>query len=204
MMIDTPVINGVQPMVVKLAPVIKMTVEAFERLCQMNPDLRLELTAKGEVVAMPPAGGETGNRNLALGAAIHVWATQNGEGAGFDSSTGFVLPNGAIRSPDVAWVRRERLAKLTPSERKRFLPLCPDFAVELRSASDRLSDLQAKMEEYIANGAQLGWLLDPQTRSIYVYRPSHAPQHLQDITTISGDPELPGFVLDLTPIWQPL
>jgi Uma2 family endonuclease len=189
---------------VKLEPVIKMTAETFYDLSQLNPELRLELTAKGEVIAMSPAGGETGNRNLAISAALYAWTTSNGEGAGFDSSTGFVLPNGAIRSPDAAWIRRERLAKLTPAQKQRFLPLCPDFVLELRSASDRLSDLQDKMEEYIANGARLGWLLVPQTRSVYVYRPGHAPQQMQEITTLSGEPELPGFVLDLNPIWQPL
>jgi Uma2 family endonuclease len=203
-MIGAPTINGVQPLVVRLEPVIKMTAEDFARLCQLNPELRLELTEKGDVIAMSPAGGETGNRNLAISAALYVWTISNGEGAGFDSSTGFVLPNGAIRSPDAAWVRREQLSRLTPAQKQRFLPLCPDFVLELRSASDRLSDLQEKMEEYIANGARLGWLIVPETRSVYVYRPGRAPQYMQDISTLSGDPELPGFVLDLTPIWKPL
>jgi Uma2 family endonuclease len=139
-----------------------------------------------------------------LTAAFVQWAKHDGEGVAFDSSTGFVLPNGAIRSPDVSWVRRNRLATLTPEQKQRFLPLCPDFALELRSASDRLSDLQDKMEEYIANGARLGWLLVPQTRSVYVYRPGRTSQHMQEITPLSGDPELPGFVLDLNPIWRPL
>jgi Uma2 family endonuclease len=191
-------------MVVKLEPVIKMTDEEFYQFCQLNPDLRLERTAKGEVIIMPPAGGTTGYRNAELTIAFGQWSKQNGEGVIFDSSTGFNLPKGGTRAPVVAWVRHEQLAPLTSEEKQGFLPLCPDFVLELRSPSDRVADLQKKMKEYIANGARLGWLLVPETRSVYVYRPGRAPDHMQDITTLSGEPELPGFVLDLTPIWQPL
>jgi Uma2 family endonuclease len=152
---------------------------------------------------MSPAGGTTGRRNAHLTSAFDQWAERNGEGVIFDSSTGFNLPKGGTRAPDVSWVRHEQLALLTAEEKQGFLTLCPDFVLELRSPSDRVDDLQKKMAEYIANGAQLGWLLVPETRSVYVYRPGCAPQHMQDITTISGDPELPSFVLDLTPIWQP-
>jgi Uma2 family endonuclease len=203
-MIDTPIRTEMPPIIVTLEPIIQMTDEEFYELCQLNPELRLERTAKGDVIIMPPAGGTTGHYNAYLTATFFAWAGRNGEGVIFDSSTGFNLPKGGTRSPDVAWVRRKQLASLTLEEKQGFLPLCPEFVLELRSSSDRVADLQKKMEEYVANGAQLGWLLVPETSSVYVYRPGRPPQHLQGITTISGDPELPGFVLDLTPIWQPL
>ncbi len=203
-MIDTPILTEIPPIVMKLEPIIQMTDEEFYEFCQLNPELRLERTAKGEVIIMSPAGGATGHRNALLTIAFGLWAERNGEGVIFESSTGFNLPKGGTRSPDVAWVRREQLTPLTSEEKQGFLPLCPDFVLELRSPSDRVVDLQKKMAEYIANGARLGWLLVPETRSVYVYRPGRKPQHLQDVTTISGDPDLPGFTLDLSPIWQPL
>ena len=139
---------------------------------------------------------------------IHIsplwhWAKDNKEGLAYDSSAGFVLPNKAVRSPDASWVRHERLANLTPQQRERFVPLCPDFVVEVASPSDYLGDLQAKMEEYIANGAQLGWLLVPATRTITVYRPGEPVATLENATSISGDPVLPGFTLNLGPVWEP-
>lgn len=181
---------------------IALTPEQFYALAQHNRDLRLEQTAEGDILVMPPAGGETGSRNIKVSAQVSVWADRDGTGAAFDSSTGFRLPSGAIRSPDVAWALKSRLAKLTPQEKARFLPLCPDFVVELRSPSDALDALQAKLEEYIANGARLGWLLDPTDRSVYVYRPGQPVEHIEAATHVSGEPELAGFVLDLSPIWD--
>ena len=191
------------PLVLKLHPVIDLTDDEFFELCQVNRDLRLEKTAEGEIIVMPPAGGETGSRNSAITAALYVWSRRDGVGIAFDSSTGFKLPNGATRSPDAAWVQRTRLAPLTAKEKERFLPLCPDFVIELRSRTDPLSTLQAKMVEYIANGAQLGWLIDPVERQVHIYQPGIAPIILDRPANIIGDPLLPGFVLELSLIWDP-
>jgi len=191
------------PLVLQLRPAIEMTREQFFDFCQLNPDLRIERTAEGEIVIMAPAGGETSTRNAELVMQVKLWANQDGSGVVFDSSGGFDLPNGATRAPDVAWVKRSRLAPLTPEEKRKFIPLCPDFVIELRSSSDPLSTLQAKMEEYLANGAQLGWLIDPVQRRVYVYRPGADVECLENPAEVAGDPVLPGFVLDLAPIWEP-
>lgn len=191
------------PLVLRLRPAIEMTREQFFDFCQLNRDLRIERTAEGDIVIMAPAGGETGARNAKLTSQVERWAEQDGSGVAFDSSTGFDLPNGATRSPDVAWVKRSRLAALTPVEKRRFIPLCPDFVIELRSPSDPLSTVQEKMEEYLANGAQLGWLIDPVNRQVYVYRPDADVVRLDNPREVAGDPVLPGFVLDLAPIWEP-
>lgn len=191
------------PLVLQLRPAIEMTREQFFNFCQLNPDLRIERTAEGELVIMAPAGGETGARNAKLTSQVEGWAEEDGSGVVFDSSTGFDLPNGATRSPDVAWVKRSRLAPLTPEEKRKFLPLCPDFVIELRSPSDPLSTVQDKMEEYRANGAQLGWLIDLASRQVYVYRPGADVACLENPAEVAGDPVLPGFVLDLAPIWEP-
>ena len=177
--------------------------ELFE-LCARNPELRIERTSKGDLIVMTPAGGASGHRNAEIVGALRNWAVSDGSGVVFDSSTGFLLPNGAMRAPDAAWVVRSRLASLSPEVKERFLPLCPDFAVELRSPSDRLADLLAKMQEYRDNGALLCWLLDPQERRVHVYRPGTEPEVLAQAIEVSGDPELPGFRLDLEPIWAPL
>jgi Uma2 family endonuclease len=153
---------------------------------------------------MPPAGGESGSRNAEIVRQLGNWTMGNGTGVLFDSSSGFTLPNGALRSPDAAWVRRDRLAALSAAERERFLPLCPDFVVELMSPSDSLTETQAKMDEYLANGARLGWLIDRKNRRVLVYRPDQLFETLDDSAQISGDPVLPGFVLDLNPIFRPL
>lgn len=195
---------GSNTVILQLLPAVKLSHDQFFDLCQLNQNLRLEQTAGGEMlVIMLPAGGETGNRNLNLATDLNIWARKNKQGVGFDSSTGFILPNGATRSPDVAWVRRERLAGLTIAEKQKFLPLCPDFVVELRSPSDRLRTIQAKVQEYIDNGAMLGWLIDPVERKVHCYRPDTAPLVLDNPATVSGDPELPGFVLELGEIWEP-
>lgn len=191
------------PLILQLRPAIEMTRQQFFDFCQLNPDLRIERTAKGEIVIMAPAGGETSARNARLVVQVIQWADQDGSGVVFDSSGGFDLPNGATRSPDVAWVKRSRLASLMPEEKQKFLPLCPDFVIELRSPSDPLSTVQDKMEEYLANGAQLGWLIDPVSRRVYVYRPGAEVECLEDPAEVAGDPVLPDFVLDLAPIWEP-
>lgn len=187
----------------RLSPVIELSDEQFFQLCQINRDVRLERTAEGRIIVMPPTGGETGNRNHEINGQFYVWAKQEKSGAGFDSSTGFKLPSGADRSPDAAWVRRERLAQLTAEQKRKFLPLCPNFVIELRSPSDTLDDVKAKMNEYIANGAELGWLIDPEARCVHVYRPNTEVEILENPAEVSGDPELPGFVLDLREIWEP-
>ena len=169
-----------------------------------HPELRVERTAAQELVLMTPASGETSRRNALITAALTMWAEEDGSGVAFDSSGGFRLPNGAVRSPDAAWVRRERLAALTPEEKRRFLPLCPDFVIELRSPTDDLTTLQAKMEEYRANGDRLGWLLDPAVRRIYVYRAEEEEVEVLDTpASLAGAPVLPGFTLSLGPVWAP-
>jgi len=191
-----------EPYVLSLPRTLKITSEQFWDLCRTNRDWRLERTGEGDVIAMPPTGALTGKRNLKLSTQISEWADRDGSGVAFDSSTGFELPNGATRSPDVAWVARVRLAGLTQQELDRFLPLCPDFVVELRSQSDKLAVLQQKLEEYIANGAQLGWLIDPAARRVYVYRRGEPMQTVERPNTISGEPVLHGLVVDLMPIWK--
>src|SRR5438309_7178107 len=203
-LVETPVSPTAQAFaILRLAPAIEMTDDQFFALCQQNRDLRLERTAQGDIIVMPPTGFETGNRNTSITGQLYSWAKQDGTGVACDSSTGFTLPNGAARSPDAAWLRRERLAGFTMEQKRKFLSLCPDFVIELRSPSDALQDIQAKMEEYIENGARLGWLIDPQARHVHIYRPGATVQALQGLLEISGDPELPGFVLDLREIWEP-
>ena len=175
----------------------------FFDLCQANRDLRLERTASGEIVIMSPTGWETGSRNAEIITQLRTWARTDGTGVSTDSSTGFRLPNGAIREPDAAWVRKTRLSAVPYGEKQRFLPLCPDFAIELRSSSDKLSALRDKMAEYVENGVQLGWLLDPETRSVHVYRPDTPVEELKDADSVTAGPELPGFILDLKLVWEP-
>ncbi len=179
---------------------IDLTDEQFFQLCQNNRDLQFERTASGELLIMPPTGGETSNRNIELSYQLQSWSRQNNLGKAFDSSGGFKLPNGADRSPDASWVRRERWEALTPEQREKFLPLCPDFAVELRSPSDSLKKIQEKMQEYIDNGARLGWLIDRKNKRVEIYRPGRDVEILENPATLSGEDVLPGFVLDLTPI----
>jgi len=175
--------------------------EQFVRFCEENPDLRIELTAQGELVLMPPTGLESGWRNNRIAYRITAWSDIDGSGMVFDSSTLFTLPNGAKRSPHVSWVRRERWDALPEVQRRGFGLLCPDFVVELRSPSDRLADLQEKMQEYIANGAQLGWLIDPQEKRVSVSRPGQAVEVLDDPPTLSGEQVLPGFELQVRELW---
>jgi Uma2 family endonuclease len=155
-----------------LPPVLTLSEEQFEQLAAANQDLRLEITAKGVLIIMPPTGGETGERNLDIGGQLWLWNRRTRLGKAFDSSTGFRLPNGGTRSPDASWVRMERWDALTEEQRKKFLPLCPDFAVELISESDDLQDARDKMQDYLDNGLRLGWLINPKTRQIEIYRPN--------------------------------
>ena len=195
--------TGHAPWIITLNPVMEMTDDQFAEFCALNDDMRIELTAEGIIEIMPPTFAYTGNRNIKISAALQNWTSQDGSGLAFDSSTGFTLPNGAIRSPDASWIPLPRWSALTRKEQESFSPICPDFVIELRSGSDRLSVLQAKMEEYMANGARLGWLLDPIERRAHIYRPNAQPEILDNPDTLSADPELPAFTLDLTPIWEP-
>ena len=178
-----------------------ITPEQFERLCAEYTDLRLELTSTGELIVMPPTGFKTGRRNSNLTYQLEAWARTDGIGLCVDSSTGFALPNGAIRSPDAAWVKREKCDSLTEQQMERFVPLCPDFVVELRSRSDSLTQVRAKMVEYLENGASLGWLIDPFKRQVYIYQPDRELVILENPETVSGDPLLPGFTLNVTELW---
>ncbi len=202
-MADTMTMPTGLPTALRFRPLYAMTPDEFYTFCQQNPNMRAELSAAGEVVFMSPVGGLSSAVNALVIGALIRWAQQNGEGVVFDSSAGFVLPNGAVRSPDAAWVRRRRLAKVSARQRERFLPLCPEFVVEIASPSDRLSDLQAKMDEYMANGAELGWLIDPAGRSVTVYRRGAPGQLVTNAGSIAAEPLLPGFSLDLLPVWQP-
>jgi Uma2 family endonuclease len=183
-----------------LDSITKLTHEQFRDLCQENRDVRLELTSNGELIVMPPTGWESGNRNANITADLIFWNRQANLGKAFDSSTGFILPSGAIRSPDAAWVASERLAALNPDP-EGFLPLAPDFVIELRSASDRLKPLQDKMQEYIDNGVRLGFLLNPQDQVVEIYRLGKSVEVLQSPTEVCGEDVLPGFVLSLGDIF---
>lgn len=186
-------------LILNLHPSIELTDEQFLQLCQQNRDLRLERTAEGELIIMPPTGWESGNRNGRMTQRLFNWTDADGTGLAFDSSTGFKLPNGADRSPDASWVKRERLVALNPDPAK-FLPIAPDFVAELRSATDNLEKLQRKMQEYIDNGVRLGWLIDPQNQRVEIYRPQQEVEILQSPTSLSGEEVLPGFMLDLAQI----
>jgi Uma2 family endonuclease len=189
------------PLIVNFPAIVKMTQTQFDEFCQANRDLRIERTAQGEVIVMPPAFSDTGNRNFNIAAQLWVWAEQNGTGIGFDSSAGFTLPNRATRSPDASWIKLERWNALTAAAQASFAPICPDFVIELRSASDTLISLQTKMQEYIDNGASLGWLIDRKNRQVYIYRPDRSPEILEQPEVVIGDPELPGFGLNMAKIW---
>ncbi|HEX8635488.1 MAG TPA: Uma2 family endonuclease [Pyrinomonadaceae bacterium] len=192
-----------EPLVLHFSPVLKkMSEQEFYEFCLLNPDLSLELTSEGDLIIMPPTGGKTGIRNAILITRLTAWTLEDKSGQPFDSSTLFTLPNGAKRSPDFAWITNERWNALTEDEQERFPPLCPDFVVELRSRTDTLKNLRQKMEEYMANGAQLGWLIDPQERRVYVYRPAAAVAQLDDPRTISGEYVLRGLELKLQEIWD--
>jgi len=188
-------------LVINLRPIINLTDDEFYEFCQHNSDLRIERTATGALVVMPPTGGESGHRNADLTTDVNLWNRQTELGIVFDSSTVFKLPNGANRSPDVAWITNERWNALSVEQQKKFPPIAPDFVIELRSETDTLKDLQEKMREYVGNGVRLGWLIDPQIRQVSIYRPDQPAETLQSPTTLSGEAVLPRFVLDLSRIF---
>ena len=189
------------PLVLRMTGAARMEAAQFFEFCRQNDFYRIERAASGEVIIMPPAEPPSSERNSELVIQLGIWAKQDGTGVPYESSAGFTLSTGAVRSPDASWIRKDRLAALTPKQRTRFWAICPDFVAEIRSATDRLPPLQAKMEEYRDNGAQLGWLIDPKARQIYVYRPGEAVQRLDNPATVSGDPVLPGFVLDAAAVF---
>ena len=180
---------------------IEMTDEQLLQFCADNGELRIELTAEKELIIMPPANPTTSSKNGALTAQIYIWSKQDATGLCFDSSAGFTFPNGAMRSPDASWIARERWEAMDDDDRHKFSPIAPDFVAELRSPSDRLPVAQAKMEEYIDNGVRLGWLIDPPQRRVYIYRPGQPVETLENPETVSGEPVLPGFTLNLADIW---
>lgn len=188
---------------VNIPPTLTLTVthDQFVELAIANRELQLERTEAGELIVNPPTGGETGKRNLSIEGQLWLWNRQTKLGEAFNSSTGFHLPSGADRSPDAAWVRQERWDALTPKQKESFIPLCPDFVVELRSKTDNMEPLRAKMKEYMNNGARLGWLIDRKNRKVEIYRQNQEVQVLENPATLSGEDVLPGFVLDLTEVW---
>jgi Uma2 family endonuclease len=188
-------------MMIDLPWIVPMTEEQFYQFCLANRDLRIERNSSGEVIVMPPAFSDTGNRNFNIAAQLWNWTEREGTGLGFDSSTGFTLPNGATRSPDAAWIKLARWNQLTEKQKASFAPICPDFVIELRSKSDTVASLQKKMAEYLANGTILGWLIDRQNRQVHIYRPHQEPVILHDPQRVDGKPELPGFELVMAKIW---
>lgn len=184
-----------------LNPIIRLSDDQFYQLCIENPDLQLERAATGELLIMSPTGGETGRQNSNLGTELNLWNRQTQLGIVFASSTGFILPNGAIRAPDAAWIPQHRWDALAPAQRQRFLPLCPDFLVELLSPSDRWADGYAKLQEYQANSLRLGWLIDPQRRQVGVFREGGAIAVLENPAVLVGESILPGFELPLRLLW---
>lgn len=204
-MVQTPASPENQTLSIELPKTIGLYVthEQFATLAAINRDLRLERTALGELIVNPPTGWETGERNRSLTGQLDRWYEENEDlGKAFDSSTGFILPNGATRSPDASWVSRERWEALTPEQKGTFANICPDFVIELRSSSDSLKPLQAKMREYIDNGAKLGWLIDPQQRRVEIYRPGKDVEVLENPAQLSGEAVLPGFMLNLRRVWD--
>ncbi|QSJ19550.1 Uma2 family endonuclease [Nostoc sp. UHCC 0702] len=179
-----------------------VTHEQFIELALANRDLQLERTATGELIVMPPTGSDSGKRNFDIAGQLWLWNRQNKLGVAFDSSTGFYLLNGSDRSPDVAWIRQDRWDALSTEQQETFAPICPDFVLELRSKNDSIEKLRAKMREYIDNGARLAWLIDQKNKQVEIYRPNQDVEVLNNPVSLSGDDVLPGFVLDLTEVWN--
>ena len=184
-----------------LRPDLTLTDQAFEQLCHSNPDLRLERTAQGELIAMAPSGSETGYYNSDISGQLWQWNRKLQQGITFDSSSGFTLPNRAIRSPDAAWIEKSRWQAIPAEQRRKFAPICPDFVIELKSPSDDLSVLQGKLEEYRDNGVRLGWLIDPENHQVFCYRPQRPVEIFDNPRNLSGEDILIGFVLDLQVVW---
>lgn len=202
--LEKPVINefGLSRFVLQFAPFVEMNDEQFFEFCQANRDVRIERNSQGEIIIMPPTGWETSDQNSEINFQLRLWAKKDKRGKVAESSGGYKMPNGAIVSPDASWISTERLRKVSPAKRRKFLPVVPDFVIELRSESDSLSKLQDKMQEYIENGVALGWLIDPLERKVYVYRAKKKVEMLENPAKISGEPLLKGFSLDLKEIWD--
>ena len=193
------------PIVLRLDPVVQLTDEQLVELCALNDVLRIERNAQGDLELMPPTLPGTGNQEASITIDLGIWARGDGRGVVFSPTAGFTLPNGAVRSPDASWILKARLAELTDEEKRGFAHICPDFVIELRSSSDSLRSVRRKMEEYLENGVRLGWLIDPldPQRRVYIYRPNLPVEILERPETLSGEPVLPGFTLDLKPVWEP-
>jgi len=181
-----------------------MTDDQFAEFCAEHPDLFFETTAEGEIIVMAPTFSLTAARNSRLTRQLDAWSEQDGSGCAFDSSGGFVLPNGARRSADASWVERSKIKQLSAEASKGFYHLCPDFVIELKSDIDRLNTLRKKMREWIANGAQLAWLLNPDDQTVEIYRPNREPESLSGLTSLTAELPIKGFVLDLKIVWNPL
>lgn len=179
----------------------KMSADEFWEFCARNRKLNAELTKDGDVIIMPPTGFETSDKNSEINFQLKLWANADKSGKVTDSNGGFILENGAVYAPDGSWTDKQRLEKFTSEELKKFLPLCPDFVIELRSESDNLKDLEAKMREYIENGARLGWLIDPKNKRVHIYRANGEVEIFENPQNVSGEDVLKGFSLDLTEIW---
>lgn len=181
--------------------ITKINDEQFFQLCRNNPELKLEQNQDGEIIIMSPTGGETGKRNANLIIDFGIWNRRKKLGQIFDSSTGFKLPLGSKRSPDVAYIQQERWDKLTQEEKEKFPPIAPDFVLELKSKTDSLKQVQKKMEEYMDNGVKLGWLINPEKKQVEVYRQEQEKEVLDNPQILSGEDILPEFRLDLALIW---
>ena len=179
---------------------LNLTDDQFLRLCSDNRDFRIEMTAQGELIVMPPPGCKTGKRSSKINQRLANWTEEDGTGVCFNADTGFTLPNGAKRGPDAAWISHERWNQIPEEQQEKLAHLCPDFVIELRSPSDRLRDIEEKMDEYMANGVQLAWLLDPFDHCATIYRPGKTPERMDNPTVLSGDPVLPGFRFDFREI----
>jgi Uma2 family endonuclease len=188
--------------IIDFSPICQLTDEQFFQLCRKNPEIKFERNARGEILIVPPTGGETGKCNAKLLSRFVVWNEGTHLGEVFDSSTCFKLPNGADRSPDVAWIRRERWESLTPEEKEKFPPIAPDFALELMSPSDRRSDTQKKMQEYMDNGVRLGWLIDRRSRQVEIYRAGQAVEVLDSPAILLGEGVLPALTIDMQIVWE--
>ena len=191
------------PVVLRLDPIVQLTDSQIEALSSINEILRIERNAQGDLELQYLRPTVNGYRNAKISTQLHFWTEENGSGVAFDSSVGFTLPNDALRSPDASWILKSRLAELTDEEKNGFPPISPDFLIELRSETDNLSIVRRKMDEYMDNGARLAWLVDTVEYRVYVYRPGAEMEILERPQTLSGEPELPGFVLDLQPVWEP-
>ena len=202
---DEALVRPLGPIVLRLDSLGELTDDVLQELSSLNDTLRLEKNADGDLEILPPTLPTSGNQNARITARIVLWADEDGTGVAFDADTGFTLPNGAVRAPDATWILKARLAELTQEQRQGFWRISPDFVIELRSSSDTLTGIQRKMAEYMENGVRLGWLIDPlgPGRRVYIYRPNAEVEILAGPESLSGEPELPGFTLDLKPIWEP-